>query len=59
MFIHSLGFYVIAKALRARINASMQEIIQILCCSFADIRHRVWGCLSPELPFIWLPGVPA
>jgi hypothetical protein len=40
MFIHSLGFYVIAKAGLARINASMQEVIQIVCCSFTYSRHR-------------------
>ncbi|AHX59393.1 hypothetical protein B224_0161 [Aeromonas media WS] len=39
MFIHSLDFYVIGKAGSARINASLQEIIQIICSSFADIRY--------------------
>jgi hypothetical protein len=43
MFIHSLDFYVIGKAREARINASLQEVIQILCSSFTDIRHPVLG----------------
>jgi len=59
MFIYSLGICVIAWAGLARINASVQEVIQIVCCSFTEVRHPDLRCHSPELPFIWPLGLPA